>query len=313
LIVFVRMRRTVRRRKGKLVKRSVPRAVAPLVFLTLVAPHAWGGTTQSYTATGQLGMEVTAVSNLAGALPSLSSTFNVTQIPAGAMIQKAFVYAGDWNNGGANLDLVFGASPTLGPMSIQSDAVFATLYGYRWDVTNWVLNMAPAAYNFTIGANTSGNQIPGAALVVVWSHPLAATSTVAIVDGALQVGENTPTLSDTEMMTFTGLPAKTTRLHLFTMSDDMMGTNEVVDYNGTSVGGPIDENLGLGASLTSLYNLTSLSPANNVVSVTSTADHFGWIVTAALVPEPASATLLLLGLPILAAWRGVHRRRKPPH
>lgn len=293
-------------------KRSVHRAFASLVLLTLVATHAWGGTTQSYTATGQLGMEVTALSNLAGALPSMSSTFNVTQVPPGAMIQKAFVYAGDWNNGGAGLDLVFGASPPLGPVSIQSDAAFATLYGYRWDVTNWVQNFAPTAYNFTIGANTSGQQIPGAALVVVWSHPLAPTSTVAIVDGALQVGENTPTFPDTEMMTFTGLPAMTTQLHLFTMSDDVVGTNEVVDYNGTSVGGPIDENLGLGASLISIGGLTSLSPANNVVSVTSSADHFGWIVTAAFVPEPTSATLLALALPILAAaaWRSVSRRSK---
>jgi hypothetical protein len=96
------------------------------------------------------------------------------------------------------------------------------------------------------------------------------------------------------------------------MSDDMMGTNEVVDYNGTSVGGPIDENLGLGSSLISIGGLTSLSPANNVVSVTSSADHFGWIVTAAFVPEPTSATLLALALPILAAaaWRRVSRPGK---
>jgi hypothetical protein len=210
IAIGVCRRRTIRRQKEQLMNRSVHWPFATFVWLTLFALHAWGGTTQSYTATGQLGMEVTAVSNLAGALPSMSSTFNVTQVPPGAMIQKAFVYAGDWNNGGTGLDLVFGASPPLGPVSIQSDAAFATLYGYRWDVTNWVQNFAPTAYNFTIGANTSGQQIPGAALVVVWSHPLAATSTVAIVDGALQVGENTPTFSDTETMTFSGLPAKTT-------------------------------------------------------------------------------------------------------
>jgi Protein of unknown function (DUF3344) len=293
---------------------SLRGALASLSLLALLVSEVSGGTLQSYQATGTLGLEVAGYSNPAGALPFFGGTLSLSQIPAGAIVQKAFVYAGDWNNAGAALDLSFNFSApiTSGPMN--TDGGLSTLYGYRWDVTPLVLG-APAAYTFSIGnTGTMGNQMPGAALVVVWSDPTAPTSTVTIVDGALQVGENTPAVPDTETMTFSGMPAGTTDLHLFTISDDAAGSNEVIDYNGNTVGGPIDENLGLGASVISLSNLTSISPANNVVSVTSPADHFGWIVSATLVPEPSSATLLFLAIPILAAtaWRRAGQRRGSP-
>lgn len=294
--------------------RSRAWAVTSVAMFFLLAAAAHGGTLPGYSATGQLGLEVTGVSsNPIGPMSSLSGTLSVNQLPAGAIIQKAFVYAGDWNNSGATLDLKFGTSPNLAGNPINSDAAFSTLYGYRWDVTPYVIN-ANMSYSFTIGLDVGlmpqGNQIPGAALAVVWSHPNAGISTVSFVDGALQVGENTPTITDTETMSFSGLPAGGTTLHLFTISDDAVGTGETIDYNNVTVGGPIDENLVLGASLISIGNLTSQSPANNVVSVTSPNDHFGWIFSAVIVPEPATANLLLLAVPLLAAagWRRARRR-----
>lgn len=286
-------------------------AVTSLAVLALLAPAARAAAIQSFQATGQFSLEVTGASNPPGAFPTMASTFSLTP-PVGATVHKAFVYTGDWNNSGATLDLVFDVSPNLPTGPIANDAAFTTLYGYRWDVTSFVVGVA-MSYNFTIGLDalltSQGQQIAGAALVVIWNDPSALNSTVTIVDGALQVGETTP---DTETMTFSGMPAGNTNLQLFTVSDDMAGTNEVIKYNGSSVGGPIDENLGLGASVVSISNLTSISPANNVVSVTSPVDHFGWIVSVTIVPEPASATLLLLGFPILAATalRRMRRRRK---
>lgn len=295
-------------------RRNVQCAFAAVAGVALLVSAASAAAIQSFQASGSFSLEVTGDSNLGGALPSFPGTVSLSP-PPGATVHKAFVYAGDWNNSGATLDLVFDTSPNLPANPIAIDAAFQTLYGYRWDVTSFVLP-GPASYNFTIGLdtffNSQGNQIPGAALVVVWNNPAVLNSTVTINDGALQVGENTPTIVDTESMTFSGMPAGSTDLHLFTISDDAAGTNEDIKYNSVSVGGPIDENLGLGASVVSLANLTSTSPANNVVSVTSSADHFGWIASVAIVPEPASATLLLVGLPILAAttWRTARRRRR---
>lgn len=288
--------------------------VVAFALLALSVP-AQAGVTQSYTTSGQLSLDATGYSNPTGAMSFLSGSFNISQVPAGATVHKAFVYSADWNNGGAGLDLQFGTSPYLGTGSFQSDAAFLTLYGYRWDVTSYVLNV-PMSYNFSVGLDmfltSQGNQITGASLVVVWNDPGAPQSTVSIVDGALQVGENTPTTPDTENMTFAGLPAGNTDMKLFTVSDDAAGSGEVIKYNSVAVGGPIDENLGLGASLISINNATSVSPANNVTSVTSTADHFGWIYTAVIVPEPATTTLVLFSVPLLAAaaWRRARRRRK---
>jgi hypothetical protein len=294
--------------------RSRAWALASFTSLALLVSSARGASLQGYTATGQLGMEVEGYSSFVGALPFLSGTFNVSQIPIGATVQKAFVYTGDWNNSGVPLDLKFGVSTNIPALPNNNDITgFFSLYGYRWDVTAFVVN-ANMSYNFTIGldqlGNAQGNQIPAAALAVVWSDPTALSSTVAFVDGALQVGENTPTVTDTESMTFSGLPAGSTALNLFTISDDATGTGEVIKYNSLPVGGPIDANLGQGGSVISIGNIASQSPANNVVSVTSSADHFGWIFSAVLVPEPGTATLISLAIPLLAfaAWRRARRR-----
>ncbi|MCH7705083.1 MAG: hypothetical protein IIB61_08225, partial [Planctomycetes bacterium] len=225
--------------------RKVHCAVTSLAVLALLAPAAWAAAIQSYQATGQFSLELAGASNPPGAFPTMASSFSLSP-PVGATVHKAFVYTGDWNNSGATLDLVFDTSPNLPSGPIASDAAFTTLYGYRWDVTSFVVGVA-MSYNFTIGFDVSstaqGQQIAGAALVVVWNDPSALNSTVTFVDGALQVGETTP---DTETMTFSGMPAGNTDLHLFTVSDDAAGTNEVIKYNGNSVGGPIDENVGLG-------------------------------------------------------------------
>jgi hypothetical protein len=200
----------------------------------------------------------------------------------------------------------------IGPMASET-TLAAVLDGYRWDVSPYIMG-APGSYSFTIGYNvpppgTQGNQLGGAALVVVWSSPLVPVSTVTIVDGAIQVGEHTPTLTDTETMTFSGLPAGSTSLYTFTVSDSggPMFTGETVDYNGNTIGGPIDENLGLGASLLAM-NAPSL-PGSNTLSITSPADHMGWIFSAAIVPEPSTSVLAAAGLLGIAGFAARVSRR----
>ncbi len=290
-----------------------------LASVAMATSSARAGTMQSYQATGNLGMEISAVNNAPGALPAMSGTFTLSQIPPGAMVQKAYVYSADWASS-VSLNLSFGSSPgfftAASPFQSDTSTVINQLYAYRWDVTPAIVS-APMSYSFNIGyaipIGVQGNQIYGAALVVVWQDPLAPLSTVTIVDGALQVGENTPTVVDTETMTFSGLPAGQTSLYTFTVADDAAGTSEVVQYNGNTVGGPVDENLnftmGAGASLL-VMNATSVAGANTV-SITSPADHFGWVFSASIVPEPTSLCLLSVGLATFFALRGllIVRRR----
>lgn len=295
-----------------------------VLLLAAFGPPAHGAIIQTFQATGNLGLEVSAVSNLAGALPAMSGTFSLSQIPPGAMVQKAYVYSHDWASS-ASLNLVFGTSPVLPATPFQSDTstIINQLYAYQWDVTPFVIP-APLSYSFTIGyavpIGTQGNQIAGAALAVVWQDPLAPQSTVTLMAGAQQVGENTPLITDTETVTFSNLPAGSSTLYLFTASDDVLGTGETVLYNGNLVGGPIDENLGLGASLLSI-NTTSLA-GSNTASITSPADHFGWILAATIVnptvvsepvvPEPGTWILFAAGLPavlIIARRRHTNRDR----
>lgn len=274
---------------------------------------------QSFQQSGQLGLELAGAAGGNAALASGNLTLN-NVIPG--QIVQAYVYANDWNNGGGALDLIFNAGPpvTVGPIASDTSGLISNLYSYRWDVTSQVVG--PQAYSFTIGQNTvMGNQIAGVGLVAVYQDFSQPNNTVTILDGALQVAENS--MAETETLQFAGLPAGPTSLGLFTVSDDNAGTGEVVQYNGNVVGGPIDQNLGLNASLLTMTG-NSVSGLNSL-SITSSnqpgplgIDHFGILFATsqvtpgagvATVPEPSP--LLLAGiLLVLGAGHGVWRKKR---
>jgi hypothetical protein len=85
-------------------------------------------------------------------------------------------------------------------------------------------------------------------------------------------------------MTFTGLPAGSTTVWVFTTDDDAMTTNETVAYNGTNIGGPLVANLGLNASVLQMAGL-SVSGANTL-AITTVTDHLTWLVGATAVTLP---------------------------
>ncbi|MGQ0633800.1 MAG: PEP-CTERM sorting domain-containing protein [Planctomycetaceae bacterium] len=279
-----------------------------VAFPALTARVAAGALVQSFQSSGNLGLEVVAVdaNPILGTASSLTGTFSLTQVLPGATIVKAFVYSHDWGSGGGATLSSFGlpppaGSPPLAAIAFQSDtSVFPLLFAYQWDVTSFMGPVVPpTSYSFTINSANAFGQLAGAALVVVWQAPQTPFSTVTIVDGARQVGETvflTPPSPDTEAASFSGLPAGPTNLYLFTVSDDSNGSNEVVRYNGTTVGGPLDSNLGFSASLLQL-NVTSVAGSNSV-SITSPGDHFGWILAASIVPGspvPEPGTLAVFG------------------
>ena len=248
-----------------------------------------GALIQSYQQTGNIGLEMAG--SAAGNFGLVNGSLTISPAVIGP-VQKAFLYANDWNSGGS-LDLSLNAVPIGLASPFASDAAFSTLYAYRWDVTSQIFG--PGIYNYTIGATSMGNQIAGVALAVVYADPSAPLTTVTIIDGAKQLGENG--VPEIESASFTGLPAGATSLYTFTVSDDNTDSGEVVKYNGSSVGGPIDQNLGMNASLLTM-SATSLSGTNSVSITTGTplgTDHFGWIVAASEVPEPATLSLLMIG------------------
>jgi len=194
-------------------------------------------------------------------------------------------------------------------------SIFPTLTTARWDLTNALGMLPPAPFLFNIQSSNQQSQLQAAALFIVWSDPSAPTSTVTIVDGAKQVGELTgasPPMSDTESISFTGLPAGATALSLFTVSDDNFGTGEMVQYNGGTDHGPLDGALNNSATLLT-FNDTSTA-GSNTLSITSSQDWFGWIASASVVtpsvtavPEPGSLALMMMGT---LAMVSVHRRRR---
>jgi hypothetical protein len=285
-----------------------------LAFLLFYLPAAHGGFIQSYQATGNLGLYSAAVGNGNGPFNSLSGSFNLLQLPFGSTIQKAYLYTADFRS--SSLLLTINALPPVPATTTAQDAALSTvtLTSFRWDLTNTLSAMPPVPFNFSITSNNSSSLLYAAALMIVWSDPTAPTTTVTIVDGAQQVGELTPSVTDTESISFTGLPAGATALTLFTVGDDGFGTGETVRYNSGIDHGPLNGNLGTTATLLQ-FNETSLAGSNSLV-LTSSQDWFGWVasasvVTPAAIPEPSSLALLLLGS--LSGLVGIRlrRRRRP--
>ncbi|MGQ0720169.1 MAG: DUF3344 domain-containing protein [Candidatus Eiseniibacteriota bacterium] len=257
-------------------------SLSPLVFLaalTLILSSfgpAVAGMSQSYQATGNLGLDVTGAA--AGNFQIVSGTLTVNK-PLFATTQKAFFYVSQINNpNGLSVMFQNVAAPMIGPPA--TDPQFNTLYNYAFDVTSWV-TPGVQSYSYSLGVPSAGSGIAGVALVVVWQDPSEPLRTVTIIDGMQQVGEAGP---ETESVTFSNLPSGSTSLFLFTVYDDSGASGETISYNGSSIGGPIDGFLGLNASVVNL-SATSVS-GSNTLSIATINDHMGWMVAGAAVLVP---------------------------
>lgn len=237
---------------------------------------------QTFQQTGTLGLEVAGVAG--GNFSVVTGPLVLNSVPPGAVVVQATLYTSG-NSNPSGLHAVFNGVTlgTIGPSA--SDAHFLTLYTYRWNVTNFVTPPS-GPFNFTITESLAGLGIAGVTLVVVWSDPAAAIRTITIVEGMQQVGEAGP---ETESATFTGLPGGATTAWLFTVYDDASASGEVVAYNGTAIGGPIDQGLGFSATLLQL-SATSVS-GNNTLAITTGSDHMGWMIAATAVDIPPTGAL----------------------
>ena len=129
---------------------------------------------------------------------SLSQSYTISAfVPAGATVTAAYLYQSTYTGttyAGITLD---GNALTFGPASINSASTF--LASSRADVTAFLAptinSGAGGTYNFTVNEGSNTNSIDGTALVVIYSLPSLATSTVAILDGFSATTGDTTTLS----------------------------------------------------------------------------------------------------------------------
>jgi hypothetical protein len=265
-------------------------SVTPRLFLVLLVSllsiavftlsPGIAGFTQTYQATGNLHLEVTGAAGLG--LPAIG-TVTLPNAPLGTIMQ-AYFYATQTNNT-LGLSATFNSAPLGTTSPYASEALLMTLSTYRWDVTP---NIIPgvANYGFTLlDGMGSPVIVAGVGLVVVWEN--ASTEpirTVTIVDGVKQVGENG---SETESMMFASMPAGSTTVWVFTTDDDA-SSGETVSYNSTNIGGPLDGNLGLNASVLQMTGVSVVG--SNTLSISTFSDHLTWVLGATAVDQGSVPT-----------------------
>lgn len=264
-----------------------------MLCVGLAACSAEGvGLAPSWVATGHVRGELAAAAN---ANFNGNMTVTLGTIPVGAIVQKAFLYASEWNSN-------FNASASLAGNNLGMTTPFASdagLTAFRWDVTGIVGALGSTSYSVSI---TGPQQLFGCALAVVYTHPTLPNRTVQLNDGAIALADfGGPETGSTP---FQGFGAGSGTLSIYTQGDDGNATGETVKLNGNTVGGPLDANLGATASLLNL-NVTTVA-GTNTASITSPSDVLGWHVAMLQgpqpVPEPATF-LLAAGALSLAARR----------
>jgi hypothetical protein len=282
-------------------------------FIAVLSTSANAALIQAFQGTGNYGLEVTAL-GFGGSSTNDSitnGTLNLASYSGSAMAVQAYLYAYDSNNPGT-VTGSFNGQSLLGGTAIGPNgtaAGFATLYSYRWDVTNL---MVPGVTNYSWSFaevadqfNQQGHNISMAVLAVVYSDLSLPTSTATIIDGMEYIGITNP---DTKAVSFLNLPAGSNKLYAATYFDDGMNTGETISFNGSLVGGPLDKNLSLNGSLTQMSGTSATG--TNVMSITTGADQFGWGLAAALTtPVPIPPALWLFGSGLLGLI-GIARRKK---
>jgi hypothetical protein len=232
-----------------------------------------------------------------------AGTLTVSGIPVSATILQATLYGNNYFSS-PSMSANFDGNP-LGPVG-----AFATNGGfraYKADVTSFVTGNGSYSASYSGPTNTYG-----LALVVVYADASLPSTRVEIADGAIDLIGGPYSIAN-----FSGAGAGAGRVFLHTAADNGLGqSNELIQLNGNTIGGPIDNNLGPFASLFSLP-VTTLAGANALDIFDPAADQFGVDVAVlvspiageAAVPEPS--TLMLLGSASLGwmTFRQLRRRQ----
>lgn len=308
------------------VMRAARRAVAIAAALA-VPPPTLATLMTSMQFSGNIGYELAGIASPSSPGTGISASIALTTLQPGAMPLFAVVYTNDFVGagvGGGQIDAsftplagpAFGIATNLSPNS--SDPVpLAQTFGYQIFVPPTAIT-GNGSYGISIAPSLFGgsiNQMAGAAILVIYSHPLLPQSTITVNDGVYMMGPGgMPNSQSTtfQQMGTTIYAGANSRLSLLTFADDSFNTGEQILFNNAVIGGPIDANLPGGGSA-SIFNFTVTSTAGstNTVKLTSTGDIFGWHVAVlqtpvSSTPEPSVLSLAAAGL---AGFAFLRRRR----
>jgi hypothetical protein len=257
-----------------------------------VAALSHAAMTTSYSVSGNVAATVVAYPTAYAPGPG---NLTVAGLPGGATILKAYLYANNYfaDTGATG---TFAGNPLGAATGIGNEEGF---WAYRWDVTALVTGNGVYAADYAGPDNTYG-----LALAVVYSDPSLPASQVFINDGAYDLLG-----AQTHSTMFNVATAGSGTLWVHTVADDEFSTGEQVRFNGAGVGGPLDRNLGLYASLLSM-SVTTVA-GMNTASITTAGDQFGWdlaVLQVTAIPEPGSIALAAMGFALLGLYRLRHKR-----
>ena len=167
--------------------------------------------------------------------------FVIGGIPAGAVIEKAYLWAGGSGNGAAQTSTLTGPAGTFSyPMSIVGSGPdvcwsYAGTYNYRADVTTAI--SGNGTYNISglmVSTVTSGNDMSGATLMVIYSDPSASwAGNITLADGAIVVGGGNAAYTQ-PLTPICGTPVNG---RAFSMVDDLQSGGFTQTLNGTAATG----------------------------------------------------------------------------
>jgi hypothetical protein len=236
-----------------------------------ITAAARGELTTSFTVNGNLGVELAAFASPNTPTTSPSGTLTLSNIPAGATIEYARLHGINYF-GNVTPSATFAGIPLGSTTAFDSSAV-GGLSTYKWNVQSLITG------NGTYNASASGfSNNYGLALVVVFSHASLPAGRVIINDGATNLNGGSPNTASTSFSLPTA--AGPTLVWIHTGADnngtEPAQSGEVISFNGTSIGGPIDANLGCCASLFN-FGLPPPLIGTNTVSISAVSgDNFGW-------------------------------------